>query len=841
MSPPVVVQCPGCSRSFSIAEAARGKRTRCKQCGRTFLAAETVGDAPAPPPAAPGLPAAIGRFQVRARVGVGSFGAVYRAFDPQLDREVALKVPRPGVLDEPRRVERFLREARAAARLRHPHIVPVFDAGKDGEQYYIASAFVEGNSLAAAVDEKGMDFRRAAQVVRELAEALAYAHEQGIVHRDVKPANVMLDGKGRPHLMDFGLASKQDESEKLTNDGALLGTPAYMAPEQAGGQKGEAQPASDQYSLGVLLYELLTGQTPFAGTPSIVLYHAINTEPKPPHSLRPDVPRDLETICLKAMAKRAEERYADCQALADDLRRWLEGEPIAARPLGFGERLLRWSRREPRLAGALGLAAAALLAVAAVLAISSAQQAALTREAQDKAALAQKAEADARDAEREAQEQRGKAVAALAEADKAQGQTKAALAKAEERRLEAEKASAEAKAAQNLAEEQGRKAADALAKSEEALKALKEERGKTVAAEDKTRDERWDAYLKWLDRANTELASSGLDKAKADCQAALQNCPKEFRGFEWYYLNGRSSNRALAPTILSPRAAPPRCFAFSSDGSRFAGGSRDGDLKVWDLRTEKQVLDLVGHRGFVNCIAFQPGGLSLASGGQDKTVRVWNLQTGKETARFEKHAAELSHLSLSGGRVVSVDQDGACFVWDANTTEVIFDARKRFGLVLAAALSAGGKRLVLATKEKGLVWDLEAARAEREAPELPLTGGRAHADDKRVWGWSRGDVVIWEIETGKVTRRHLASPGAPLGVSPDGARLVAVVGRGVMCWDLRTGKEVSSFDSRSARAEGSEVVFSPEGTGLAYADYEKFIVWDARPSREPLPTTPFGK
>ncbi|MGL4554895.1 MAG: serine/threonine-protein kinase, partial [Gemmataceae bacterium] len=350
---PVTVRCtnPSCRQRFTIPDPLAGKRGRCTACKETFLLAAEPRQR-------------IGRFEVRAKLGAGAFGTVYRAWDPQLEREVALKVPLPAALDSPRRVERFLREAKAAAGLRHPNLVPVYDAGEDGDTRYIASAFIEGKPLASAVEgEKGIDPRRAAGLVRRLAEGVAYAHQLGIVHRDIKPANVMLDADDRPHLMDFGLAARLESTEKMTRDGAVLGTPAYMAPEQAAGQQGEARPESDQYALGVVLYELIAGRTPFEGPPQIVLFNVIHHDPPLPRKLRPDVPRDLETVCLKAMAKRPEDRYPDCQALADDLGRWLDGEPIRARRLTLVERAVRWVRREPKLAASAGLLAAALLAL----------------------------------------------------------------------------------------------------------------------------------------------------------------------------------------------------------------------------------------------------------------------------------------------------------------------------------------------------------------------------------------------------------------------------------------------------------------------------------------------
>jgi serine/threonine protein kinase len=226
-------------------------------------------------------------------------------------------------------VERFLGEAKALARLRHPRIVPVFEAGCEGGRYYIAMALIEGRNLADRIGEGSLPIRRAVQIVADLAEALAYAHVEGVVHRDVKPANIRLDDRDTVYLMDFGIAYRS-ESDEGSLPGGLCGTPAYVAPEQALGGQIEAQPASDQYSLGVVLYELLCGEPPFCGPPSYVLFHTIYRDPSPPQVVDPKIPRSLAAICLKALSKRPERRYASCQSFADDLRCWLSREKPSA-------------------------------------------------------------------------------------------------------------------------------------------------------------------------------------------------------------------------------------------------------------------------------------------------------------------------------------------------------------------------------------------------------------------------------------------------------------------------------------------------------------------------------
>jgi serine/threonine protein kinase/predicted Zn-dependent protease len=336
------------------------------------LLERTIADTgPGAPPAAapPSLPC----YEILSELGRGAMGVVYKAWQTSLNRVVALKMIRAGDLADSRELARFHTEAEAVARLQHPHIVQIHEAGQHEGRLYIALECVDGSSLGRELSGTPWPARRAAQLVETLARAMHHAHRQGIVHRDLTPNNVLLTHDGQPKITDFGLAKiLVGGGPTLTQTGVFMGTPSYTAPEQAAGKTKEVGPAADVYALGAILYECLTGRPPFkAETPQETLRQVESQEPVAPSRLQPKVPRDLSTVCLKCLQKEPRKRYASAEALAEDLGRFLAGLPVRARPMGRTARLWRWCRRNPAVASLLSAVAVLLIAVATVSTLSA--------------------------------------------------------------------------------------------------------------------------------------------------------------------------------------------------------------------------------------------------------------------------------------------------------------------------------------------------------------------------------------------------------------------------------------------------------------------------------------
>jgi serine/threonine protein kinase/ribosomal protein S27E len=378
------VDCPHCGNRLNLITRIQPEVT-CANCGSVV----TVENQLPATATAIEAPQQIGRFQVVAFLGSGGFGLAYRATDPQLVRTVAVKIPRAGQFIGNVERERFLREARNAAKLRHPNIVQVYEIGADKEIPFIVSEYIDGVTLSDRISGQRLAAKEIARIMSSVSEAVHFAHEQGVIHRDLKPSNIFLDLNNTPFVSDFGLARNLDAEYTMTLDGEILGTPAYMAPEQAAGQLSRVTARSDVYSLGVMLYRMLCCEHPFRGSARMMIHQVVHEEPRSPRSIDVKIPVDLETITLKAMHKNPESRYATAAEVAEDLRRWLADRPIVASPESRISKLRRWRRRHPRTALLLTTISLLLVLLSAVSVFWAVREKSLRFIAKESAASAQ--------------------------------------------------------------------------------------------------------------------------------------------------------------------------------------------------------------------------------------------------------------------------------------------------------------------------------------------------------------------------------------------------------------------------------------------------------------------
>jgi hypothetical protein len=427
------------ARRFPQCRAALRRRWRA-------FSLEGTGAGEAAPAPGPAEAVSIPGYEVLGELGRGGMGVVYKARQAGLNRTVALKMILAGTHAGPQELARFRAEAEAVARLQHPNIVQVFEVGEAEGHPFFSLEYCPRGTLHANLRGTPLTPRKAAGLVEVLSRAMAAAHGAGIVHRDLKPANVLVAADGRLKITDFGLAKRLDGSAGRTASGAIMGTPSYIAPEQAAGKAKEVGPAADVYALGAILYELLTGRPPFrAATPLDTILQVLHDEPLPPGRLQPETPPDLEIICLKCLEKEPGKRYASARDLADDLHRFLAGEPIRARPVGPAERLRRWGRRHLVTTALLVALACTLLlgAAAGALAVRAAAEARAERQARVAAEAERgRAEAQAEEARQSALAHQQARVAAESERGRAEAQAERA-----EQALRAMQAAGQAKEA----------------------------------------------------------------------------------------------------------------------------------------------------------------------------------------------------------------------------------------------------------------------------------------------------------------------------------------------------------------------------------------------------------
>jgi WD40 repeat protein/serine/threonine protein kinase len=777
------ILCPHCHNPIEVVKISVREEITCPSCGSSFhLETDTTTDL------ANGSHQNLGRFELTGVLGHGAFGTVYKARDPELDRTVALKVPRAGDLAGSQERDRFLREARSAAQLRHPSIVTVHEVGQQDGLPYLVSEFVQGVTLADLLSARRPGFREAAELVAAVADALHYAHKQGVVHRDVKPSNIMIGDDGRPCVMDFGLAKRDAGEITMTVEGQVLGTPAYMSPEQARGQGHAVDGRGDVYSLGVVLYQLLTGDLPFRGSQRMLFHQVLHDEPRSPRGLNDCIPRDLETICLKAMAKEPRRRYQTARELGCDLRRFLQGEPIQARPVSTWERGIRWARRQPALAGLLAVSGVAVLALSVVVT-------ALLYNAQLKQSLQQSERA------------KEKAEAATLEAEKTKYFLRIARAHAGWRdgnMSQMEPLLDECPPAQRNWEWHY-------------LKRLCHADLLTLRG-----------HASWIWRVlfspdGRQLASVSADRTVRTWDASTGELTRRLEG-------------------------GVRPLAFSPDGKRLAAGM-EGTVTIWELATGKRETFLE-EKGWVSSVAFSPDGRLLASGGREDldgpgVVKVWDAQQKRDAlwkgsspdnvfgVAFNPDGTRLAWGDWGGH--VSIcplirDKDavisGRVNTWKGHEAEVRSIAFSPDGSLLASAGGEGTVKLWESSSGRPVSTSLVGHTSKAEWVAFSPDGFRLACS-----GWD-GSVRIWDVKTGReilVLRAH-SSTAVGLSFSPDGIKLASGGGNAdatVKVWDAATDPAIR-LTIRGQPNSTMAAVFSQDGERLVAAGTSGQVnVWDA--------------
>lgn len=786
-----------------------------------------------------------GDYEILGELGRGGMGVVYRARQISLNRPVALKMIRAGVLADAEDLRRFQNEVEAVALLDHPGIVPVYEVGELDGQRYFSMKLIEGGGIGDRLEAFRDDPRAAARLVAEAAEAVAHAHARGVLHRDLKPANLLVDAGGRLLVTDFGLAKRLAEDVELTQTGAILGTPAYMSPEQAAGRRGTVTTATDVYGLGAVLYTLLTGRAPFAGESVVETLDAVRSSPPTePRRLNSKAPLGLETICLKCLEKEPGRRYGTAQALAEDLRAWLGSRPIAARPTGPLERVALFARRKPAAAAAYGLAAAVVF---------------LSGFGGSIAWLWRAAEGGRVEAE-----------AARIEADRARTGAESARVEAEAARTRL--AAVEYGRAVQAAYEEWRddNVVGALSLLEGTRPELRGWEWRYVdslchpeLARFRGPGGRFEPYF---DESGTRIAT--LDGAGTirfwDALSGAELPGREGRTFAGLDALSRDGIRSVIPSdagytaqikdarggseIVTLTGHAGRIFsaAFDRDGRRVVTASEDGTAKVWDATTGRDILTLGTPRPLAILHAsFSPDGARVATAVEDGTARLWDASTGRELLAMRGHEGGVNRLEFSpdGARLVTAGDDKTARVWDAASGAGLLTLVGHSRRVVSAVFSPDGSKVVTASEDRtARVFDAAsgAATLTLKGHGSPVWSARFGPDGSRVITAALGTLVaarvrpeparIWDATTGPGPSTLEGGRGSVrASFSPDGARVAAIrwaaESSEARVLDARTGRP----SLRLGRGGGSSIEFSGDGSRIVTANSDGTAgIWDAR-------------
>jgi eukaryotic-like serine/threonine-protein kinase len=717
----------------------------------------------------------LGDYELLGEISRGGMGVVYKARQRSLQRLVALKMILAGHFARAQDVQRFKAEALAAANLQHPNIVAIHEVGQWEGHHFFSMDYVEGPTLAELVAKQPLPAEQAARYVRTIAEAVHYAHEHGVLHRDLKPSNILIDGDKQPRISDFGLAKLAQANSDLTLSGKAIGSPSYMPPEQSVGRRSAIGPHSDVYSLGAMLYHLVTGRPPFAAeTVQATLMQVLEHEPVPPRALNPGVPRDLETVCLKCLEKDPRRRYSTARELADELGRFLEQRPIEASPINVIGRSWRWCRRNPELAS--WVSAAVMLLMLGFAGVLWQWQRA-ERHAQSESIERTRAEHTL---------------------------TQLELQRVEDLLRENDSAKALAHLAFAL-----RNNPSNLAVAERIMSVLTHRNfalplTPPITTPTRMNDADFSADGKW--------AATASDDGMAQI---------------WDATSGR-------PVISVGHSGQVRNINFSFDSQWFSTVSSDNIARVWNVSTGAPVTPPLLHTGTLAVAYFSPDNEWLITGGDDGWARLWKLPGGKAGFVWP-HEKDIirPRFSPNGGLLVTTPARGSINVWDCNTGELLHTFRME-ARILDADITSNDERLA-AAGENGVVklWNLGNGELIASLRHRSVARNVAFSPDSELLATVTSDrrALLWDGRTGELALelpQHLTQINQ-VRFSPDGLRLLTFeMSNRILIWDILSGQPTCEPIHLRSRVKMAE--FHQDGERLwTMADSGPVQLWDVRP------------